>query len=403
MRVGIPGFVPDRLAEARAARRIATKSGLARLLSVNPSTVGRWEDGTSAPDENAWTALASTLNVRREYFLRPIFDSPRPFFYRTLSSTLVRDLEYQHAQMRWLHEISSTLQHYVELPKVDIPDVLNDASYKQLREDDIERIALDLRRHWGIGEGPCADVVSVLERIGVVVASIEMGTSKLDGLCSWSASEDRPHILLATDKMSFPRRQMDAAHELAHAVLHKGVSREDLRKDLKEIEAQAFRLASAFLMPSTTYPHEVARPSLAALLALKERWRVSVKAQIKRLSDLEIIGSDHATDLYKLYSAKGWNREEPFDRQWEIPEPHSLAYALNAIVSSGLRTKSDLLAVEFTISAGDVENLTNLPAGWFADKGGEVVQLKPEISPSGPLLGASGVVVPFSRRAPRRG
>jgi hypothetical protein len=50
------------------------------------------------------------------------------------------------------------------------------------------------------------------------------------------------------------------------------------------------------------------------LRTLKERWRVSTKAQIKRLATLEIIPPERATDLYKLYSAKGWNREEPFDR-----------------------------------------------------------------------------------------
>ncbi len=113
----------------------------------------------------------------------------------------------------------------------------------QLRDDDLERIALDLRRHWGIGEGPCTDVVSLMERVGCVVSTIKMGTSKLDGLCSWSRGDERPHILLAVDKMSFPRRQMDAAHELAHAVLHRNGSEFELKKNLKFIEKQAFRLA----------------------------------------------------------------------------------------------------------------------------------------------------------------
>ena len=397
MRVGIPGFVPERLTQAREARRIASKSALARLLSMNPSTVSRWEDGSSSPDEAAWMALADILHVRREFFLRPVFGSIRPMFHRTLSSTLVRDIEYQHAQMSWLHELSAMLQHYVDLPAVDVPDVLGGGSYKQLRDEDIERVALDLRRHWNVGYGPCADVVALLERVGAVVATIEMGTSKLDGLCSWSASEDRPHVLLATDKMSFPRRQMDAAHELAHAVLHKNVSDGDLKKNLKLIEAQAFRLASAFLMPSTTYPHEVSRPSLAALLALKERWRVSVKAQIKRLVDLDLIPVDHATLLYKLYSAKGWSRQEPFDREWAVPEPRNLSDAFHAIVGSGVRTKADLLAVEFTMSAGDVENLANLPNGWFSSEAAQIVQLRLEPRPASPPA-AAGAVLPFVRR-----
>ncbi|WP_299656820.1 helix-turn-helix transcriptional regulator, partial [Methylobacterium sp.] len=107
MGLGIPGFVPERLTVARAARRIASKSALARRLSVSPSTEARWEDGASAPDENAWDSLASALDVRREYFLRPAVEIKRALFYRTLSSSLVRDLDYQKAQMHWLHEISA--------------------------------------------------------------------------------------------------------------------------------------------------------------------------------------------------------------------------------------------------------------------------------------------------------
>lgn len=344
------------------------------------------------------TALTNALQVRREFFLRPVCKSSRAMFYRSLASTLVRDIEYQESQLRWLQEISAILQHYVDFPPVDVPDVLGSCSYKQLRDEDIERIALDLRRHWKIGEGPCTDVVALLERAGMIVGSIEMGTAKLDGVCTWSSTEDRPHVLLATDKMSFPRRQMDAAHEMAHAVLHKNVSREELKKDLKQIEDQARHLAGAFLLPSTTYPYEVRRPSLAMLQTLKERWRVSIKAQIKRLADLEVIPEGHDIDLYKLYSAKGWNREEPLDRLWPISEPRTLANALNLIANSGVRTKADLLAVEFTTSAGDIENLTSLPPGWFSAPAAEVVQLKVNSQRGSSVTDAHGIVVPFTRR-----
>lgn len=398
MRTGTPGFVPQRLTEARAARHVATMTALARLLGVSSSTVTRWEEGSTSPDAGALSSLANVLNVRREFFLRPIHETSRASFHRSLASTLKRDIEYQHAQMRWLQEISAVLQHYVDFPTLDIPDVLDGATYKQLREEDIEDIALRLRRHWQLGEGPCGDVVALMERIGIIVGAIEMGTSKLDGLCSWNA-EDRPHILLATDKMSFPRRQMDAAHELAHVILHRDVTPVQLKDDLKFIEAQAFRLASAFLLPSTTYPYEVARPSLAAFQALKERWRVSIKAQIKRLADLEVISEDHQTELYKLYSSKGWSQGEPLDRAWPIPEPRILRDSLEMVVSSQVRTKEDLLSVEFTMSPGDVENLTGLPPGWFTSKPGDVVKLREDIRRSQGGGQQEGIVVAFPVRS----
>ncbi|NKL59721.1 XRE family transcriptional regulator [Rhizobium leguminosarum] len=397
MRVGTPGFVPERLIEARAARRILSKKALATLISVNPSTVTRWEDGTSAPDADALAELAAHLHVRREFFLRPVANSDRPLFYRTLASTLVKDLNYQESQMHWLQEISSIVEHYVDFPEVDIPDVLQGASYKQLRDEDIELIASDLRTHWSVGDGPCIDMMPLLERVGCIVGSIEMGTSKLDGLCSWAQGGNRPHILLSTDKMSFPRRQMDAAHELGHAILHRHVTEEELKKDLKEIERQAFRFASAFLMPATTYSYEVKSASLASLLSLKERWRVSVKAQIRRLSDLDIIPADHATSLYKLYSAKGWSREEPLDKNWPISEPTVLANALQLIVDSAVRSKSDLLSVEFTMKAGDIENLTALPPGWFS-RNAEVIGLKLREAVTDRTTGDASTILPFPSR-----
>lgn len=398
MRIGTPGFVGERLTEARAARRIASKSALARQLCINVSTVARWEDGSSTPDADALTQLANKLYVRREFFLRPIVRSSRPMFYRSLSSTLVRDLDYQHSQMAWLQEISSILQHYIDFPAIDIPDVLKGASYKQLRDADIEGIALDLRRHWQLGDGPCGDVVNLLERKGFVVSAIEMNTSKLDGLCAWADSDERPHILLATDKMSFARRQMDAAHEMAHALLHKDVTQQDLKEDLKTIEAQAFRLASAFLMPSTTYPHEVTTISLAKLESLKERWRVSIKAQIQRLSDLEIIDYNRKVELYKLYSAKGWSKCEPLDRELPISEPSFLKDSLTLIANAGVRTKSDLLAVEFTMSAGDIENIAALPAGWFNERVGHIVQLNTNSqSPNLPNLEGAAKILQFRK------
>lgn len=379
MRVGTAGFRPERLIQARKARRISSKSALARELSINASTVTRWEAGSSSPDAEGLIQLASHLRVRPEFFLRPSVGHEGPFFLRSLSSTLIRDLAYQESQAAWLQEVSGIIEHYVDFPKFDVPDFLGTTSYRQLRDEDIEEIAVQLRAHWGLGDGPCTDIVATLEKRGFVIAAIEMGTSRLDGLCSWS-SDGRPHVLLANDKMSYARRQMDAAHEMAHAILHKNISQAELAENLPRIEEQAFRLASAFLLPATSYPIEVHTPSLNALLAVKERWRVSIKAQIKRLSDLEAIPPEYATQLYKLYSAKGWSKGEPLDKQWLPSEPRMLKDALYLIVSEGVRSKADLLAAEFTIPAADVENLTGLPAGWFSRDPADIVQLKSTMS-----------------------
>ena len=54
-------------------------------------------------------------------------------------------------------------------------------------------------------------------------------------------------LQFATDKMAFARRQMDAAHEMAHAVLHRGVSSDELKENLKliDVRQRSFRARSA--------------------------------------------------------------------------------------------------------------------------------------------------------------
>jgi len=399
MRPGTPGFVPERLVEAREARGLATQLALASLVGKPRSTISRWELGEATPEPEALDLLARQLNVRRSHLLRPVpKHGDGAFFFRARKSVEKDIRASERARLQWVQDISLVLQHYYDFPKYDVPDLLNGESYRSLRDEDFERIALELRRHWNLGEGPVASVIAVLEARGFVVAYDEVGSARLDGLCRWSEVDRRPYVLLAKDKRSFFRTQMDAAHEMAHAILHRGVDQDGLEKDFDLIETQAFRLASAFLMPSTTFPMEARYPTLSGLLSLKERWRVSVKAMIKRCSDLAILSDTATTQLYKHYSAKGWNRGEPMDQGYPVDEPKLLAKAIRGLVESGVRSKRDLLETEFTIPAVDVEQLTALPSGWF-DLGGEVIPLELTMRKQQP---GGGEIVPFpspSRRA----
>ena len=400
MRKGIAGFRGSRLVQARLARQLPSRASLARLIGKNSSTVGRWEDGDVSPEAETLLELSKVLNVRAEFFLReePSVDfSLAPPFYRSLASTLKRDRQMQESRLEWLQEISLAIQHYVNLPTVDIPDFLGGKSFRQLRNGDIEGIAKELREHWGLGQEPITDITAQMERAGIVVAAEEMGTSKLDGLSRWNDADQRPYVLLASDKMSFPRRQMDGAHELGHIVLHRNVSATELSSHFKEIESQAFRFAAAFLLPAEQFASEVTIPSLSNLLVLKERWRVAVKAQIRRLKDLSLIDSDSATQMYKIHSAKKWTRCEPLDDAWSISQPRLLADALNLITEGNVRTKDELLGCEFVVAASDVESLAGLPEGWFARRPTEVVHLKPASAQRGSKT-VGGTVLPFNRK-----
>lgn len=394
-RVGTLGFQGARLTQAREARGISTLLSLANLLDVNTSTVSRWEDGSSSPSPDLLEKLAQLLRVRSAFFLRSVDAGKGAVFFRSLAAARKRDRARQLSRLEWVRDLTAVIGHYIELPGVDVPDLLSGADWRTLRDEDLEQLAVELRTYWRLGLGPIANVLVPMERAGIIVSCDEMGTTNLDGLCRWSRTDQRPYILLATDKMNFFRRQMDAAHELAHVVLHRGIGEKTLETDFELIERQAFRLASAFLMPSETFSLAVKQPTIGQFRLLKESWRVSVKSMIHRCHDLDIIDRNEATQLYKYYSARGWSKGEPGDDTVPVAKPRLLAQALTMIVEEGLRTKEDLLTSDFAVSSGDVEDLCGLPPGWFSGDSAKVIALKVRKREEMSNDSTIGSVIPF--------
>ncbi|MCB1467498.1 MAG: ImmA/IrrE family metallo-endopeptidase [Rhizobiaceae bacterium] len=375
MRTGVPEFVGERLAEARAARGISSRKALADMLDKAPSTVSRWELGELQPEPAALQQMASILNLPVSYFLAMPIRRRSATFFRSLQATLKTQRSMQQVQLSWLMDLTTTLEEFAILPEVVLPLDLVDGGFLSLRDEDIEGAANQLREAWGLGLKPIPNVLRCIEDAGIVVASDLMETTKLDGLSAWDETAGRPFMLLATDKQSFARRQFDAAHELGHLVLHRGVTEEELERHFRLIEDQANRFAAAFLLPADQYPLEVSEIGLWALERLKARWKISMKAQIVRLNQLSLIGEEQAQRLYKAYNARGFAKGEPMDDQWALQEPTLLSDVIHAIVDEGGTSKAELLD-HFTLGASDVERLARLPRGWLAHEAARVIQLK---------------------------
>jgi Zn-dependent peptidase ImmA (M78 family) len=219
----------------------------------------------------------------------------------------------------------------------------------------------------------------VAENAGVVVGIDEVGSTKIDGQGNWSASDSRPYILLARDKYTAFRRQMDVAHELAHLILHRGIDEAELIQNFELIEDQAKYWATAFLLPHRSFPAEIVSLSLDGFLALKSKWKVSVGAMIMRSHGVEILSDAAAQRLWKYRATRGWHRREPLDDPTETPveEPRLLRRSIELIVDSKVRSKSDLQN-DICLNAADVEMLASLPVNYFAESA-SIVAFEPKL------------------------
>jgi Zn-dependent peptidase ImmA (M78 family)/DNA-binding XRE family transcriptional regulator len=398
MRIGTPGFQPERLIEARDSRGL-TQVALAELVNRQSSSISRWETGIHPPESEVLEALGKALNVPVAFFMRPVQNHGHaPLFFRSMASTTQIIRKRTEVRLRWAQDISLKLQESIDLPAVNVPHLeVND--YREIRDEDIERAANQCRKRWDLGSGPISDLLLALENAGIIVVKEEVGTVKMDGLSNWSSADDRPYMLIAKDKDTCVRSRMDAAHELGHLVLHRGLKPKTLNNgaDFKEIERQAFYFAGAFLMPEESFASEIWSPSLNAFVSLKERWKTSVGAMIMRCRVLEIIGEDHERRIWKYYSAKGWRKSEPLDDSFIPEEPRLLSRSVQLLIDEGLFTHAELLN-DFLLHAQDIESLCNLPTGYMTARKAEILHLPKLKERSGESSsGKNGSVVPFSR------
>jgi Zn-dependent peptidase ImmA (M78 family) len=137
-----------------------------------------------------------------------------------------------------------------------------------------------VRAQWGLGYRPIPNLVHLLEKNGVRVYSLVHEGGEIDGFSTWQGNF--PFIFLNTTKTA-ERSRMDAAHELAHLVLH-----HYLRGPAGRAEEEEARLfASCFLMPGPAFIATAPRRiTLPAILDAKRQWGVSALAYLHRLYGL---------------------------------------------------------------------------------------------------------------------
>jgi Zn-dependent peptidase ImmA (M78 family) len=298
-------------------------------------------------------------------------------FWRSVQSKTNAERKSAKIKFEFVMEMLSFLSVYIEFPKLDIPswDIPNPLD---LRRSQIEGFAGDLRRFWGMSDGPIGNMTWLLESKGIIVTTSFLDAIKLDAASDWSESDTPPIVLLNRDAGSTARSRFDIAHELGHILLHRSVDRKLMQEETeyyKIIEKQAHTFAASFLFPSTAFRKEVVTVSLDHLLALKHKWKLSVQMMVHRADDIGMLSDHQKMRLWKNLSARGWRSREPLDDQMPPEEPMLLLEGFKALFDNGVASKSEVLAA-LPFSPSDLEQLCGANAGFF-DESAPSVRIVP--------------------------
>lgn len=357
-------FIPERLIEAREVRGY-TKADLARQLGISRQAISQFEKGTTSPGSSTIISLTRILRMPLNYFFteRPRMNSrTSPLYFRKRNSA-TKISRIQGARLEeWFADIVGFLSSYFDMPDVRVLDC--DKEPKLVSRRDIESLALELRRFWGLGLGPINNLTRLLENHGLI-----LGKTKLSGLMdSYSCwRQSKANIILTNANISSVRFRFNLAHELGHLILHRHIDEHEFesRENHKLFEDQANAFASSFLMPEETFVNDFLSPSIEALLYLKKRWLVSIQAIAIRCLQLSLISESQYENIFRTLNARyDGRRKEPLDNEIPMEVPILVSHSMQVLIDKGIASQEKIL-MDLNLPIQELVDFSNLSIDVF--------------------------------------
>lgn len=367
-------FNGDRLKSARIYRG-KTISQIAEEIDVTKQAISQFEKGKSNPGFETLIKLTQNLDFPKEYFYeydRENIKIGNTFFRAQASITKKEESAYSEKIMVF-SKLYKFIEQYINFPKFNIPELIDDVE----SNEEIEELAMNLRRYWGVGDKPIVNLVNLMEKNGFKITSFNTNNSKVDAFTQPQQNrlgDIEYFIALGNDKNSAVRRHFDLAHELGHIILHYWAEDTSAlsKEEYKAIENQANEFASAFLLPKNSFLKDLIYPTnLEFYIELKKKWRVSIGAMMIRAYKLNAISYNQYQYMVKQASKKGWRTKEPLDDELKLPRPILIRKSIEMLIENDVFTKRRLVEEihnsSISISRNEIEFLLGLDKDYLRD------------------------------------
>lgn len=373
-------FNGERLKSVRQLRGL-TLSGLQEITGISKQSLSLYENNENTPEHERGYLLASSLNVPYEFFLQQdsFKTKTTTTYFRSLSSATRLTRISQSIKLEYVAKVYEALMTYIDFPVLNLPEITYRGGYNIYNESDrlalyneMEEIALQVRRHWGLGIAPIDDLQYVLEANGIIVTGFDTDSEEVDAFSQRTMLRNNEVCFIAVDQGAKPegRIRFDMAHELAHLLIHpwseeiESISREEFKT--REFEANVF--ASAFLLPKESFGNDVqAYPTdIKFYQWLKNKWKSSIQSMMYRSNQLGIITNNQFQYMMRQISKNGWRKKEPDDKPFYLGE-NIFQGAIELLISEHVLSKDQLLRHLSSYGAGlfpnEIEKLLHLHKG----------------------------------------
>lgn len=292
---------------ARESRGLTQKE-LSERTYISQGHISKLERGQWSIPKLKLKKIAEVLEYPETFF----YEQPRLYgfdlsfiFHRrrqSISRVLLKKLEAQ-ANIRIMQ-----VDDLLDAVELDSPNEFVSMDIEDY-DHNPARIAKLLRAKWNLPIGPVKNLTETIEDAGGFVFQCEFETKKLEGMSVWP--KNNPPLFFVNRDIPADRLRFSLAHELGHIIMH--------RFPTNNIEDEANRFASEFLMPQVDMRSELQAFSLHKAMILKSKWKVSIAAIVKRAYDLGVIPKSKYSSLFREINYRGIRFEEPIDLPEEKP------------------------------------------------------------------------------------
>lgn len=263
-------------------------------------------------------------------------------------------------------EVVSYFENYVEFPRLNLPDLKSILGNEvcNYRKETIVEVCKELRKCWGIGDKPIDNLAYLLQLNGFIISRQYINQNKTDAFSQ--KIKDKNYIFITANKECAVRTRFDLAHELGHLVLHNNIENDDIEEKIIEKDADFF--ASEFLYPSEVFLREIQNYSIGfdRFIELKEKWKISIQALVRKCKDLEIISDDKYIYFQKRISFNKWRKKEPLDNRIISEEPRLFQDIIELLTENNILNKKDIL-MGIDLEKKDIIKYCNLDKEYFED------------------------------------
>jgi Zn-dependent peptidase ImmA (M78 family)/DNA-binding XRE family transcriptional regulator len=299
-------FNPKMLALAREAVGL-TQGVLAQQAGVSQALISKIEHGLEEPSNALLERMGAVCDVPARFFYQTdevYGESIVDFFHKKRKTLPAKPLRKANALANVVRLEAQRMLEPLEFDAATLP-VFSRDRYTP------DEAAQAVRAYWRVPAGPLPNLIALIEATANPVFAMDLGHEKLYAI---SMPGIDIHVIVLNSALPASAQRFALAHELGHLVMHNhtmpGMEMEE--------EAQAF--ASALLMPRDDIRPELRGLRFRDLGTLKNRWRASMAALIKRAHSLGAISDrQYRTFNIQLNGLPGGRKNEPGEFEPEHP------------------------------------------------------------------------------------